>query len=130
MAAPTLATGITISWESGFLGEIIDVTPFNETRNMINVSHQGTTNAHIFTVAKLVDWGEATFNIMFDPGLTPPVNDDFSAMVITFPDGETELFSGAMSGYSPTGTLDDKMTATVIVKISGAVSMTEDSSGA
>jgi len=123
-------TGITVVWESGFLAEIIDVTPPGASLEMINISHMSTEDAHEFMVAALVDWGEAVFELAFDPGATPPIGNDFSACVITFRDGETWAFSAAMSGYTPRAPMEDRMTCTATLKVSGKVEMTQDSSGA
>lgn len=122
-------TGITVTWESGFLAEIIDVTPPGASLEMINISHMSTTDAHEFLQAALVDWGEAVFELAFDPGMTPPIGNAFSACVITFRDGETWSFIASMSGYTPRAPMEDRMTATATLKVSGKVTMTEDSSG-
>jgi hypothetical protein len=120
-------TGIVVTFASGFLAEIIDCTPPNGTREMIDCSHMGTTLAHEYITADLVEWGEASFDLNFDPGVTPPIHDAFELVTITFPDGETWYFQGAMSGYAPRAPMEDKMTATATIKVSGDITMTEDS---
>lgn len=123
-------TGISVTWESGFLAEILDVTPPEGSREMIKSSHMGTTNAHTYIVAALVEWGSAVFELAFDPGQTPPIENDFSSCTITFPDGETWTFSAAMSGYAPAAPMEDRMTVTCTLKVSGKPTMTQDSTGA
>lgn len=123
-------TGITINWESGFLAEIIDVTPPGATREMIQSSHMSTLRAHTYIVAALVEWGECVVELAFDPGVTPPIENDFSSCIITFRDGEKWSFSAAMSGYTPRAPMEERMTATATLKVSGVVTQNEDSSGA
>jgi len=123
-----IATGITVDFATGFLAELIDVTPPGASRGSVQTSHQGTTdNAHTFTPTKLVDWGEFGAEIGFDPGADPPIDSDAEEITLTFPSGETWVFDGFMTGYEPSAPLEDRMTATCTIKVSGLVAVTDAS---
>lgn len=119
-----LGTGITITFASGFLAEILDVSPPNLSRISVQSSHMLTPdNFHTFLEGKLTDPGELTVEIGFDPALAPPINDAPETIVITFPDAgaATQTFIGFMTGFEPSGPLEDRMTATVTIKATGPV---------
>ena len=118
-----LGTGITISFASGFFAEILSVTPPGASRESIPTSHMGTTNAHTFTPADLVDWGEMGVDMAFIPSTTIPINDVTEEVVITFPDSasSTMTFDGFMTGFTPEAPLEERMTASATLKVTGAV---------
>lgn len=116
--------GITIAFESGFLAEIIDVTLPEWTRDEIETSHTATTdNAKTFIMQDLVDYGELQVELNFDESEVPPINDDFSPCVITFDSGTTWSFSGALKSYAAAAPIDDRMTATATIKVSGKITI-------
>lgn len=119
-----VSTGISITFDSGFFAEILDVTPPGASRESIQTSHHGTSDAHTFTPAKLVDWGELQVEMAFDPGEAPPVNSEAETVTITFAGGDTWTFSGFMTGYEPSAPLEERMTASATIKVSGGVTVT------
>lgn len=121
-----IGTGTTVAMDSGFFAEILDVSPPAASRESIPSSHMGTTTAHTFSPATLVDWGEMTLEILFDPSLRPPIDDAAESVTITFPNSaaSTWIFTGFMTGFEPSVPLEDRMTATATVKVSGDVSVT------
>lgn len=118
--------GITITFgTSGFSGEIIDTTPPEMTRESIETSHTETANNRkTFIPADLGDDGELSFDINFDPDVDPPIDGAAETITITFASGATWAFSGFMTGYAPAAPIDDRMTATVTVKVSGVITIT------
>lgn len=118
--------GITIDFAtSAFSAEIIDTTPPEQTRESIQTSHTETANdAHTFIPADLSDPGELSFDINFDPDESPPINGATESITITFASGTTWAFSGFMTGYTPAAPMDDRMTASVTVKVSGPITIT------
>jgi hypothetical protein len=116
-----IGTGTSIMVGTGFVAEILDVSPPAPKRNSIQTSHMGTVDAHTFIPTKLVDWGELKFDMAFDPSVVPPIDASPAQCVITFPDAETWTFQGFLTGYEPKTPLEDKMTASVTVKVSGKV---------
>lgn len=117
--------GTTITFASGFFAEISDMSPPGPSRESISTSHFGTTGAMTFEPASLVDWGEMTVEIAFDPADTPPIGSAAETIVITFPDtgATTWTFSGFMTGFEPSVPQDGRATASCTIKVSGAVTI-------
>ena len=120
-----IGTGITISFESGFFAEILDVTPPGVSRESIQTSDMSTTVAHRFIPTKLVDWGDMSVELQFDPGDDPPIDNDPEEVIITFGNSAatTWTFQGFLTGYEPSAPLEDKMTATATIKVDGDVTV-------
>ena len=121
-ASHFIATGITIS-VPGFTAEILDVRPPSARREAINVSHQGTTVAHVFEPATLVDWGEFEVDCHFDAAALPPMTGAKASCTITFSDSATTVwtFDAFVVGFRSTAPLENKATGTLTLKVSGAV---------
>lgn len=118
-----VSTGITITWETGFLAEILDVTGPSGARESLRTSHMGTTVAHTFTPADLVDWGELSVELQCVPGTDPPIDEVPSELVMTFPDSGAAVwtFDGFMTGFEISSTLEEIITASATIKITGNV---------
>ena len=69
----TVSTGLTITFATGFLAEVLDVTPPGAERLSIDTFHMLTSKSKTFTPAKLVDWGEVELEMAFDPSVSPPI---------------------------------------------------------
>ena len=121
-----ISTGITITFSTGFFAEILDVSPPGSSRESIQTSHMGTTNAHTFTPADLVDWGELVVEMAFNPSTAIPIGGAAETITITFPDSGAAVwtFTGFMTGFEPSAPLEDRMTATATIKVTGAVVVT------
>jgi len=121
-----VGTGITITFASSFFAEILEVNGPNASRISIPTSHMGTTVAHTFTPGDLVDWGEVSVSVAFRPGTRPPIGSNPETITITYPDSgaATWAFSGFMTGFSPKGPLEDRMTADCTIKCTGDVTVT------
>lgn len=110
------------------LGEITSITPPNEQTDIIDATHMASPDATREYIMGLTDPGETSFEMNFVPG---SVSDELIRAVratraaapcrITFPNGVTWSFSGLVTGYEPTAPVDDKMTATVTMKVSSSV---------
>lgn len=120
-----VATGITLVFgTSGFTAELLDMTPPEGSREAIQTSHQGTTGQHTFTPADLVDWGELRIDFHFNPATEPPINEAVEELTLTWPDGDTWVFNGFMTNYSGGAVLNEKMTGSATIKVSGDVDQT------
>ncbi len=120
-----IAVGITLLFgTSGFVAEILDVTPPNTTRDSIDVSHQGTTPAKVFTPADLYDSGEASFDFHFNPDTNPPIDQPAEAVTMTFPSGAIWAFEAFMTDYAPDAPLNDKMVGSATLKVSDEITIT------
>jgi len=118
-----VGTGTTMTWESGFHAEILDLSPPGASRVSIQTSHMGTTTAHTFVPGDLVDWGELTVEIALFPGTTIPITSAASEVVVTFSDSgsSTWTFNAFMTGFESSIPLEERATGTSTCKVTGAV---------
>lgn len=137
-AAVDLGTGTQIAFlTSGFSAQVLDVTPPEVSRESVDTSHMGTAapaagsfGNRTFIFGKLVDGGELSFEIHFDPDDVPPIHELAEQIKITFPvpagltNGAEWEFPGAMTSYAPAVPLDDKMVASITVKVAGPIART------
>ncbi len=127
MASPTvdIATGITVVFgTTGFSMEIMDVGGPSYARDPVEITHQLTVKAKEFTPADLYDGGEFTFSVHYNPDSAIPVDEVPETITVTWPAGATVVFTGFMTGFDPTGPLNDKMTADATLKVSGEPAIT------
>ncbi len=119
-----IATGITIGFgTTGFSAEILDTTPPPLTRGAVDNTHQGTVGARTKMPTDLYEVGACEFDIHFEPGTNPPINEPEEPITITFPNDTTWKFNGFMSNYEPTAPLEDKMTARVEITPTGKLTI-------
>jgi tail tube protein len=116
--------GITITFASGFCAEIIDCTPPEMTRDEIETSHTTTPDgAKTYIMSDLIDYGELSVDLNFDETETPPIDQPFEAAVLTFGSGATWSGQMALKSYAPAAPIDDRMTATCVLKVSGKITI-------
>lgn len=137
-AAVDVGTGTTIVFgTSGFAAQVLDVTPPAPQREAFDAAHMGTAKPAAGSMgnrpvvfSKLVDPGELSFELHFDPDDVPPIHEVAETITVTFPipagltNGATWVFSGGVVGYEPSVPMDGKMVATVRVKVSGPIART------
>jgi len=120
-----IGTGITIVFgTTGFVAEIMDITGPSLARDSVETTHQGTTGARTHIPVDLFDAGELGFEIHFNPDTDPPIDNVVEEITITWPAGATWVFSGFFTGFEPGTPLEDKMTASVTIKITGDIVIT------
>ena len=126
-----VGTGTTIVFQtSGFNAFILGVDGPDQSRESIDTTHLGTTSAKTYRPGDLIDNGELSLDLAFDPDLTIPISSAVETIVITFPvpagktTGAQWSFSGFVTGHSPSVALEDKMTSKLTVKITGAITPT------
>ncbi len=120
-----IGTGITIVFaDSGFGGEILDVSGPESSRESVDVSHQGTVGPRRFKPGDLYDNGEATWDVHFNPDTDFPIADDPEVITITWPSGALWVFNGFMTGHGPSAPLEDKMVASITIKVDGTIVIT------
>ena len=124
-------TGATIVFgTSSFSAEILGATLPGATRPVIDTTHLGTTVARSKIPGDLIDWGQFEFELQFDPDNEPPLDQAAETITVTFPTpsggltGATWEFSGFIASYSGAFALEEKMTATVTLEISGDITWT------
>ena len=124
-----IGTGITMTFgTSAFTCNIIDVDAPTATRGKVDSTHQGTTTARTKIPMDLVDWDDATITMEFDPSKDPPIGAVAETITITWPDGDGWVFTGFMTEYKGGAQLEDKMTGSFTLAVSGNVSISSNSS--
>ena len=113
------------------LGEILSVTPPNPQTAQVEATHMGSPDRRREFIAGLIDDGEGTFEMNYVPGSTTDVlirasqtAGDTRAYRIVIPDGAgTWQVDGdcIVTGYERNIPIDDRMTATLTVRFTGAV---------
>lgn len=132
MPTPDIGTGATISFgSSGFSAHITNVDHSGISRAVVETSHLGTTTARTFVPGDLYDGGTVALEMNFDSNDQPPITSTAETITITFPikpggsTGATAQFSGFVQDWSYTVPLEDKMTATATIKVTGAITWTD-----
>jgi hypothetical protein len=97
----------------------IEITPPDMSAARFNVSTQHNANYHTYAFSKLKDTGSATIlaawagEAIDDGKAMLGVNDEWT---ITFPDGSTEVFFGAMTEFKPSGMkIGDRPTVSITI---------------
>jgi Lambda phage tail tube protein, TTP len=117
------------------LAEIFNITPPSMTVDQIDVTHMQSPLRRREFVGGLIDPGECSFEMNYVPGsvsdvrlnelLDLPVGESRRRSCrITYPNAVTHTFDAELTGYEPTIPTDDKMSATVTFKVTGAVTRT------
>jgi len=116
--------GTTVSFESGFLAEIISVDGPDVSREAIDTTHMGTSNGRMtYIPSDLIGGGTVSVELAYVPSTAPPITSSASAVAITYPDGGTCSFDGFLTSFSVSVPIDDRMTATAEIKVTGAVTI-------
>lgn len=112
------------------VAEVISVTPPNPQTADVEVTHFKSPNRRREYIAGLVEDGEGTIEMNFVPGsasdilLRAAVNDGVTrSFRIILPDGDTGWQIDGdciVKGYERSIPIDDRMTATVTVRFTGA----------
>ena len=127
--ATDIGTGTTVTFgTSSFSADILDVNWSGITRETINTSHMGTTDDHTFAAVDLVDNGEISMEIAFVGNLSPPIISNGAAETVTIDwagasTGYTWAASAINTGFEIGAPLEDKMTGTLTLKVSGAITI-------
>jgi hypothetical protein len=119
-SAPTVFT---------YIREVFDATPPADSDDQIDATHMQSPNRRREYIPGLTDSGEASYEMNYVPG---SATDQFlrsirgKALLVrqTFANGVQIIFSGSRQGYETAIPNDDKMTATLTLKVSGDPYMT------
>lgn len=109
------------------VGEVIDMNPGEETGDRVDVTHFKSPDRRREYIAGLIDPGEASFQINWVPGNPTDVflrglksSGEKRIHRITFPNGAAVEYDGMIQSMSKVTPIDDRMTATITVAVSGA----------
>lgn len=133
-----IGTGTTIGFgTSGFSLELLDVDGPGLSREFVETSHMGTAapgagqmGNKTFLPKRQVDPGELTFECHLDPDVIPPIHAAAETITITFPlpaggaTAATWACSGFITSYEPSDPMEDKMTVSITVKLTGPITVT------
>lgn len=114
------------------LAEVIDITPPSDNWDIFEKTHMSSPNRTKEFGVGLNDPGECSLTVNFLPGeadddaiqalrgLTTPTNFRITFPAIAGNPAVTWTFAGYLSGYEPQVPINDRMTATVRIKVTGS----------
>jgi predicted secreted protein len=108
------------------LAEVNSITGPNKTRDTIDVTSLDSEGGYREFIAGFRDGGEVSLEMNFTYATYDIINDDFESedsvnYQIELPDGTSFTFTGLVTAVGLAVPLDDKVTSSVTVKISGQV---------
>jgi len=129
-------TDVTIGYNSKYaiysagafvdIAEVINITPGEAVADRVDATHMQSPGRRREYISGLIDSGEATFELNWIPGSATDVllrglftSGDTVDHRITFPNGVTLVFEASIIGFSKVIPIDDRMTATITVAVSG-----------
>ena len=134
MASPAVdsTVGTTIAFgTTSFSAQVTAIDWTGVERPSLNTSHFGTTavqsgdwNNATFVLGKIVDGGEITLTLHYNPDTAPPFGAVPETITITTKSGATLVFSGGLVGGGVSMPLDGIMEQTVVIKVCGPVTRT------
>ncbi len=110
---------------SAFTAQVESINGNDISREDIDVTHMGSTVYREFIPSELVDGGSIDMEILFDPNEQPPILAAPETITITFPipsggaAGATFVFTGYVNAWTWTDPLEDKMMASITIKVDG-----------
>ncbi len=131
MPLTDIGTGTSITFvTSAFDAEFLSVDWSGISRGSVDSSHLLTVDWRTFIPTDLVDPGTLQLEMAFDPSDEPPLHDDIEDIIVTFPipTGLTTPADwhgdGFMTDFEFGVPLEEKMTATSSLKMSGEIFFT------
>ena len=125
--ATDIGTGTTVTFgTSAFSADILNVDWSGITRESVNTSHMGTTSDHTFMPTDLVDNGTIVMEIAHIATLSPPIitNGPAETVTVRWAGHATAWAASAFqTEYSIGAPLEDKMTGTLTLKVTGAITI-------
>lgn len=117
---------IYISGSFEQMGEVTEITPGESTTERVQATHMSSPGRRHEYIAGMIESGEASFAINWIPGNTTDTriralqaSGATAEHRITFPNGVRVTFEAQVTGFAKVLPLEDRMTATVTVAISG-----------
>lgn len=132
-ATVNIGTASTVGG-SGYTAEVTNISWSGISRGAVDTTHMGTVEAgnfggRTFMPTDLVDAGEITVECHFDPDTDLAIDAAAAAVTITFPlvtgDGSSATWaaSGFCTSFEWNDPLEDKMVATMTIKMTGGVTL-------
>lgn len=126
----TLGMDISSSTSFTALAQIRDISGPSLAKGTAETTHRNSTGRWRTFVSTLRDGGEITFDLVFDPDdashalmLTAFEENNGQNFRVTFPDATpaTWTFLGEITAFEPSAPMEDALTASVTIKVSGAI---------
>jgi len=144
MTAATTGTpgfGVSITFHTGFFAMITNVDWDGIERPSIDISNNsiatsggsGIAGAKLYTPGIIYDPGKLTVELLFDPNTAPPITGAVESITVTLPKtagqtaGATWVADGFMESFKYGAPMEDKMSATAVIKFTGPIAITSGS---
>jgi predicted secreted protein len=108
------------------VAEVTEITPGEATVERVDATHMQSPGRRREYIAGMIDSGEASFSINWNPGDATDIllrgylnSGAIEEHTIVFPNGVSVTFDAAVTGFSKVLPLEDRMTATVSIAVSG-----------
>ena len=126
MADTTVGAGITVTFSSGYLAKIEDVSYDGMERGSVETTHAGTTGGDTFIPLTTYNPGQLTTLLQFDTNVAPPIQGAAETVTVNLPPSgaNTMSASGFMTSFNFTNPIKDKVMATATIQLSGNVTWT------
>lgn len=124
MADPIKSFGVVMTFNATDVDNITDINIPETDRTMIDTTTHDTPDGYRTFAAGLKDGGTLTVSGKYPGGGGLDANNDDGApkaVVITFSDASTCSFDATLLGYGVTNPLDDVVTWSASLKVSGPV---------
>lgn len=113
-----------------YIRETYNATPPSDKDDQVDATHFQSPNRYREFIAGLTDAGEASVEMNYVPGsptdrFLTSIKSKRLIVRLTFPNGVQIIFMASRSGYERSVPNDDKMTATLTLKVSGEPVITE-----
>lgn len=132
---PDIGLGTTVEVETDAgsgsytaLGLVTNLTPPNQSVDDIDVTTMDSANRTREFIQGLIDPGDMSVDLLYDPGgdtddfiLTWREQAENRSVRITYPGGAKDTFSAYPKSYAPSIPVGDKMSATLTLKVAGAI---------
>lgn len=121
----TTANGTTITVDSQLIGDVVSISAVSVSVTTID-STDLDSSWRTF-IGGLKDGGDCTFDIAYDPSdashiaLEVDIDGAEKDVSIAWSDSTTCTFNAIITSFAPSAALDDKLTCSVGMKITGAV---------
>lgn len=114
------------------LEEVYEITPPSSTIDKIEVTHMRSPNRRREYIPGLTENGSASLSMNYVPGSASDlrieelrINGTVLSMRITYPNGVTVTFDGFVEEYTPAIPVDDRLTASVSLSVTGDIVIAE-----
>lgn len=112
------------------LAEVYNIEPPQFESDDVDVTHMASPNRTREVIPGLINPGNVTIDMNFVPNSPADqrvrellVSGEKLSHRITYPNGTTETFTASVKGYAPAVPNEDKMTATVTMRVTGFSTM-------